>query len=353
MQFLVLVAVLFLCFNQVQCCTTAGAGSRLPSLKHPTSKFSAHRALQTKHRQENDRLDPAVVAIIPPEGKDKAIKDAINNTIMTMVASFLFGIGTWYFKGKKSAMEYYTGFLVEKSLSIDNLFVFLMLFDYFKIPFRSQGRVLTWGLIGAVVMRGIMIFVGVSAIQKFKWVTLLFAGILLASSYKLMHEGDEDEDEVKENAVMRFTKMIMATTEEIDGEKFFILKEGKKLATPLLTCLVCIELSDFVFAVDSIPAVLGVSKDPFIVYTSNIFAILGMRSLYILISQAVAELKYIKPSVAAVLGFVGCKMAAEYFDYEVSSFHSLLVIIGILGAGIIASVVAKNAENKAQQIAQK
>jgi len=198
-----------------------------------------------------------------------------------------------------------------------------------------------------------MIFVGVSAIQKFKWVTLLFAGILLASSYKLMHEGDEDEDEVKENAVMRFTKMIMATTEEIDGEKFFILKEGKKLATPLLTCLVCIELSDFVFAVDSIPAVLGVSKDPFIVYTSNIFAILGMRSLYILISQAVAELKYIKPSVAAVLGFVGCKMAAEYFDYEVSSFHSLLVIIGILGAGIIASVVAKNAENKAQQIAQK
>ncbi|KAJ1427999.1 integral membrane protein TerC family-domain-containing protein [Ochromonadaceae sp. CCMP2298] len=256
--------------------------------------------------------------------------------------AFAFGIGTWVWKGKKSATEYFTAFLVEKSLSIDNLFVFLMLFDYFKIPFKSQNRVLTWGLLGAVVMRGIMIFVGVSAIQKFKWITLVFAGILLASAYKLMCE--EEHSEVKENAVMRFSKMIMATTDELDGEKFYTVKEGKKLATPLLTCLVCIELSDFVFAVDSIPAVLGVSHDPFIVYSSNIFAILGMRSLYILISQAVAELKYIRPSVAAVLGFVGAKMVAEYFHVEVSSFHSLLVIISILTTGLVASILARDRE---------
>lgn len=327
-------------------------GTNGPCSGHQPRKYSNSNAgLTVMHNSQPQDFTASVVAADgDSEEKSEAMKAAVKNTIITMSAGLLFGFGTWALKGKQPAMEYFTAFLVEKSLSIDNLFVFLMLFDYFQIPYKLQNRVLTWGLLGAVAMRGVMIFVGVQAIQRFRSVTLIFAGILIASAYKLFMEDDAEADP-SENAVMKLSKMIMPAADYLDGEKFFTLDKkgtGRKLATPLLTCLICIELSDFVFAVDSIPAVIGISKDPFIVYSSNIFAILGLRSLYILISRAVSELRYIRPSVATVLGFVGAKMVAEYFHFEISAVQSLLVILTILATGLIASIRANQVDRQQQ-----
>lgn len=230
---------------------------------------------------------------------------------------------------------------MEQSLSIDNIFVFIMLFDFFQVPLQLQSRVLSWGIIGAVVLRGLMIGVGVAAIQRFKSVILFFAAILMVSSVNLLLEKDhEGDDNMEENIVMRVTKVLFPnTSSDFDGEAFFTtVEERKKVATPLFLCLVCVELSDFVFAVDSIPAVIGISKDPIVVYASNIFAILALRSLYTVVAKAVSSLHYLKPAVALVLGFVGSKMIAEYFHFEIGTGTSLGVICSILGTGIIASV---------------
>ncbi|KAG5188512.1 integral membrane protein TerC family-domain-containing protein [Tribonema minus] len=249
-----------------------------------------------------------------------------------------FGLGTMAVKGRQSGLEFFAGYLVEQSLSVDNLFVFIMLFEYFKVPAAYQGRVLTWGIIGAVSMRAVMIVVGVAAIQRFRGVILAFAAILLASSVKLLTEKEDEDGDLSNNIVLRISKFFVRSTDKYEGEKFFTVVDGKKMATPLLLCLVCIELSDFVFAVDSIPAVLGVSKDTFIVYSSNVFAILALRSLYTLVSHAITDLPYLKPSVALVLGFVGLKMCAEYFHYEIGIGVSLSVVAVLLSGGVGASI---------------
>lgn len=273
--------------------------------------------------------------------------------MLAVGAACAFGFGLWYIEGKKSAMEFFAGYLIEESLSVDNIFVFIMLFEYFKVPFEYQSRALTWGIVGAVAMRGVMISVGVAAIQRFRWVVLMFAGILLGSAFKLLaetgHEGGEED--LSDNLMLRVAKKCVNAVDEYDGNKFFTKRNGKRFATPLFMCLICIELSDFVFAVDSIPAVLGVSKDPLIVYSSNIFAIMALRSLYTLVATAVNTLEYIKPSVALVLAFVGGKMIAEFFHVEVPISVSLLVVMSLLGGGIGLSVLkqrftARNAGTK-------
>jgi TerC family integral membrane protein len=277
---------------------------------------------------------------------DAQYKTAVLKTTITVAAAGVFGAGLCYFRGVSTGMEFFAGYLVEQSLSIDNLFVFIMLFDYFRVPLNLQERVLTWGIIGAVVLRGLMIAVGVAAIQKFQFVILIFAGVLLASAFKLLTESEHGDDKnnsssFDDNMIMKVVKFIFPrTTTDFHGEQFFWTspKDGIKYATPLLLCLICVELSDFVFAVDSIPAVLGVSKDPLVVYASNIFAILALRSLYTIVAKAVSDLHYLRPAVALVLGFVGSKMVAEYFHYEISTGTSLLVVTGLLGLGIGASV---------------
>ncbi|CAM9205314.1 unnamed protein product [Chrysoparadoxa australica] len=253
-------------------------------------------------------------------------------------------------KGKQSGMEFFAGYLVEQSLSVDNLFVFIMLFEYFKVPSHLQGRVLTWGIIGAVSMRAVMIVVGVAAIQRFRWVILLFSGILVVSCIKLLTEGEEHDDgALGENMIVRASRRLVNSTDKYDGENFFTLDaKGVRRATPLLLCLICIELSDFVFAVDSIPAVLGVSKDTFIVYTSNVFAIMALRSLYTLVAHAVTDLPYLKPAVALVLGFIGGKMALEYFHYEIGIGISLSVVAALLGGGTGLSIIA-NRRSRARE----
>jgi TerC family integral membrane protein len=267
-------------------------------------------------------------------------KSAIRMTALTMSSALLFGCGTYYTSGYKSACEFFAAYFVEQSLSIDNLFVFIMLFDYFKVPLQYQPRVLTWGIVGAVLMRGVMIIFGVAAVRMFRSVTVIFALILLASAYKLL--GEDSKEDLQENAIMKFSKMFIRSTTEYDGDRFFTMERNNRVATPLFMCLVCIELSDLIFAVDSIPAVLGISNDPFIVYTSNIFAIMSLRSLYTVIAKAVTDLSYLRISVAIVLAFISIKMIAEYFHISVPIGISLTVIFSILSCGIGVSLYSKD-----------
>ena len=274
---------------------------------------------------------------------NQAFKTAVFNTLVTVVGAFVFGLIIWLVYGKNSSMEFYTSYLVEQSLSVDNLFVFLVLFDYFKVPMQYQGRCLKWGIIGAVIMRGIMITVGIQAIKRFKIVTLIFAFILILSAYKLMKESDDGDDNLDNNIIMKISKRFVKTSSEYNGDKFFTTdnKTGSSIATPLFLCLVCIELSDFIFAVDSIPACLGISHNIVIVFSSNIFAIMSLRSLFIIISEAVKDMPYLKPAVALVLGFVGCKMVGEYFHFYLGTVPSLATVILLLAGGVAASVVSK------------
>jgi TerC family integral membrane protein len=275
---------------------------------------------------------------------------ALWKTSWTVMAATVFGIGISVVRGTTSGYEFFAGYLIEQSLSIDNIFVFIMLFDYFQIPFELQNRVLSWGITGAIVLRGIMISLGVAVLQRFQSVILVFAGILLVSSINLILEKDENVEDHhghETNMVMKLTKFLLpSTTSELHGEEFFIkdIASGKYLATPLFLCLVCVELSDFVFAVDSIPAVLGVSKDPLIVYASNIFAILALRALYTVVARAISSFYYLKSAVALVLGFVGLKMICEYFHYHIDTGLSLAVICTVLGSGILASMFRSKRE---------
>jgi TerC family integral membrane protein len=245
-------------------------------------------------------------------------------------------------------MEFFAAYLVEQSLSVDNLFVFILLFEFFHVPNALQQRALKWGIIGAVVMRGAMILVGVELVQRFRSVTLVFAAILLASSYKLLTESHDAEDaDMGDNAVVAIARKMCNAVDYFDGDRFFTkAANGARVATPLLLCVVCIELSDFVFAVDSIPAVLAISKDPFIVYSSNIFAIAALRSLYACLAAAIAELPYLRPSVALILGFVGFKMGLEYWHIHISTPASLAVILTLLGGGVVASLATKGSRAK-------
>ena len=210
-----------------------------------------------------------------PTVSDDVYNAAILRTTLAIASAVMFGGALFHYRGMKTAQEFFAGYLVEQSLSVDNLFVFIMLFDYFRVPVHLQERVLNYGVLGAILMRGVMIGLGVAAIQKFKSVILLFAGILVASSIKLLAEGVDDgsghggSEDMSSNGIMKLTNWLFASSPKYDGEKFFTLDlaTGKKLATPLFMCLICIELSDFVFAVDSIPAVLGVTKDPMVVYS--------------------------------------------------------------------------------------
>ena len=262
---------------------------------------------------------------------------AIITTIWSFIATAAFAVGVVLpLKGSQATLDFVTGFLVEKSLSVDNLFVFLMIFEYFLVPDEYTERVLKWGIMSALVLRGVMIAMGVAAVERFRPVLLLFALILIWSSYKMLQP--ENDEDLSDNAVMKIARWLVDATDEYDGDAFFTTVKGTRRATPMLVVLVCIELSDVLFAVDSIPAVVGITHDPFIVYTSNIFALMALRSLYLILAKSVQQLLYLRHAVAAILGFVGMKMVAEYFGIHVSSFLSLAVILALLAAGTAASI---------------
>lgn len=235
-------------------------------------------------------------------------------------------------------MEFLTGYILEKSLAVDNLFVFLMIFSYFKVPPQYQHRVLLYGVLGAIILRAIMVFVGAALVREFEWVLYLFGAFLLYTGIKMIKHDDNEEQDLSENRILKWLTKHIRVSKELDGEKFFTVENGKRIATPLLLVLIMVEISDVVFAVDSIPAIFAVTKDPFIVLTSNIFAILGLRAMYFLLADIADRFIFLKYGLAFVLSFIGIKMLIIKWVH-VPVGISLSVVFGALGASILTSLV--------------
>lgn len=258
--------------------------------------------------------------------------------------SCLFGAWvTWQYGSEKGA-EFFAGYLIEKSLSLDNVFVFVVIFAYFGVPRELQHRVLFYGVLGALIMRGIFIILGVALIEQFHWILYVFGGILLITAFKLFNQDLEQVDPGK-NPILRLARKMLPATNEYHGNNFFIERDGKRLATPLLFVLITVEASDLIFAVDSIPAVFAVSRDPFIIFTSNVFAILCLRALFFVVSGALYKLRYLRYGLAIVLGFVGTKMLLVDI-YKIPIGWSLSVIAGVLTAAIVASLCRPSSQNE-------
>jgi len=274
---------------------------------------------------------------------------ALERSLLSFIASAIFCFGIYFKSGIASSQEYFAGYLLEQSLSVDNLLVFLLLFDYFKVPQPYQNKILKWGIIGAIVMRAIMISAGAAVIHSFHAVLLVFAAILIYTSGTIilgtLTQDDEEEEDLSNNWIVKFSQSLFPTTDRYDGDRFFTIDSGRTVVTPMFLCMVAVELSDVVFAVDSIPAVFGITENPLIVFSSNMFAILGLRSLYTVLAKAASDLKYLEPSVAVVLLFIGMKMIAEFFGTYVPTTLSLGVVITMLSTGVILSLQEKALED--------
>lgn len=251
--------------------------------------------------------------------------------------ALIFNVGVWQFKGSQAGMEFLTGYLLEWSLSVDNLFVFLTIFSSFAVSPQHQHRVLFWGILGALVMRALFIFGGIQLLNSFHWIVYVFGAILVFTGVKLFF-AEEKEGDAKDNYLVRFAKRVLPFTDTYHGGHFLIRQNGRLVGTPLLLVLIVVEVTDVVFALDSIPAVLSVTRDPFIVYTSNVFAILGLRSLYFALAGLMVLFKYLKVGLAFILVFVGIKLAISNF-YHVPTAWSLMFVLGTLLLSILASYV--------------
>ncbi len=265
-----------------------------------------------------------------------SLREAFVRSVGWITVAALFNAGVYVTLGKQAGLEFTAAYLLEEALSVDNLFVFVVIFSAFRVPPAHQHRVLFWGIVGAVVLRGVFIGVGTALVQRFAWTMFLFGGILIWTAWKLLRGGDEEAEDPANNPAFRLFKRMVPSVTEFHGSSFTVREGGKLFATPLLAVLVLIETSDVLFALDSIPAVFGVSKDPFIVYTSNIFAILGLRSLYFLLAGVVHKFAYLKTGLAAILAFVGAKMIAHPW-FHVPTGISLGVIAFLLTITIVVS----------------
>jgi tellurite resistance protein TerC len=251
--------------------------------------------------------------------------------------ALLFGAFLWYREGAVSALEYYTGYLIELSLSVDNLFVFILIFQYFAVPSELQPRVLKWGILGAIVMRGAMIALGSLVLLEFEWVLLLFGAILVVTGIR-MFRGGEERIEPEKNPIIRLARRVLPIANAYNGQSFVVRGPRGWLATPLVVVILFVEWSDLVFAIDSIPAVFAVTRDPFIVYSSNVFAILGLRALYFLLAGALDRFRYLKPGVALILVFVGVKMLVGEWVH-LPTVVSLAVVVVVLSFSVAASLL--------------
>jgi tellurite resistance protein TerC len=273
------------------------------------------------------------------------VKEALLYSGLWITLALLFDVFVYFEFGKTKALEFITGYVIEYSLSVDNIFVFILIFTYFAVPSIYQHKVLFWGIIGALVMRGIFIFAGVALINRFHWIIIIFGGFLVFTGIKMLFQ-KEQEVHPEKNPVVKFFRKFLPVTNEAHGSKLFIRQNHKTYATPLFLVLLVIESSDLIFAVDSIPAILAVSKDTFIVYTSNIFAILGLRSLYFAVSGIMGYFRYLKIGLSFILTYVGLKMLAAFIHIEIPILLSLSIIIGILLLSILASIVVKDNKEK-------
>ena len=277
------------------------------------------------------------------------VKEALAWSGVWISLALLFGFSVYLMLGSGKAVNFFTGYLVEYSLSVDNLFVFLLIFTYFAVPEHYQHRVLFWGIVGAIIMRGIFIATGITLLENLHWIIYIFGAFLVYTGIRI---GIQKEKELKpeSNPILRVFRRFVPLTKRYHGQKFIAKGRGRRYATPLLMVLIVIETTDIVFAVDSVPAVLAITRDPFIVYTSNIFAILGLRALYFALANVIQRLRYLNIGLAAILVFLGIKMviSADFFHVEIHQLLSLSVVIGILAISAIASFL--NPEKKEPQI---
>jgi len=273
-------------------------------------------------------------------GSHSTTKFAIAESLAWISVALIFNGWIAYQFGSEYGVEFLTGYLIEKSLSVDNLFVILLVFSAFKIPSKYQHRVLFFGVLGAIVMRGIFIVIGAQLLHTFNWILYVFGGILVITAYKFISESmKEEEQEARENFAVRLVRKLIPVSKTLHGDHFFIVEAGRRMATPLFLALVVIEITDLIFAVDSIPAVFSVTSDAFIAFASNILALLGLRALYFVLAESVSKFRYLKPGLAGILGFIGIKMLASDFVH-ISSFASLAVIAVILTVAGTASILA-------------
>jgi len=265
------------------------------------------------------------------------MKEALLWTSFWVTLAIVFGVGVYYFYGHVKSMEFFTAYLIEYSLSIDNLFVFMLIFRYFGVPHAYEHKALFWGILLALITRAAFIFAGVALINTFSWVMYIFGAFLIYTGIK-MALNKQTEVHPDKNIALRLLRYLMPVSKQFSGAKFFVVKRGIRFATPMLAVLLALETTDILFAVDSIPAVLAISKDPFIIYTSNVFAILGLRSLFFAISGLMKLFHLLHYGLAAILTFVGVKMLIEDF-FHVPVAASLLVIASILAVSIISSLI--------------
>jgi tellurite resistance protein TerC len=267
------------------------------------------------------------------------VKEAVIWTAVWIALAMVFMVIIYFDLGRTKALEFLTGYVIEYSLSVDNIFVFILIFSYFAVDEKYQHKVLFWGILGALVMRGIFIFTGVALINRFHWIVYVFGGFLIITGIRMLFSGEEKIDPEK-NPVVRFFRKFLPVADSTHEEKFFVRKGMKIYATPLFLVLLVIETSDLIFAVDSIPAILAITTDRFIVFTSNIFAILGLRSLYFAVSGIMEYFRFLKIGLAFVLSFVGLKMCLSRI-VEIPIVLSLVVIVSILLVSILASLLIK------------
>lgn len=265
------------------------------------------------------------------------VKEALIWSGVWIFLALAFNVGIYFWRGSETALQFFTGYLIEKSLSVDNIFVFILIFSYFKVPALYQHRVLFWGILGALVMRAILIAVGATLIRELHWIIYVFGAFLILTGIKMALQKETGLNPER-NPLVRLFKRFMPVTNEYHQEKFFVKLDGRRFATPLFLVLLLVETTDLIFAVDSIPAIFAITQDPFIVYTSNVFAILGLRSLYFALAGIMNYFHYLKLGLAFVLIFVGTKMTLIDI-YKIPIGVSLSVVAGILLLSIVASLV--------------
>ena len=264
-------------------------------------------------------------------------KEAVSWSLGLIALAVLFGGFLYWREGLQHALEYYTGYLIELSLSVDNLFVFILIFGYFGVPAVAQPKVLKWGILGAIVMRFVMIAAGALLLQRFEWIISVFGGILVLTGIRML-TGRDERIEPEKNPVVRLARKVLPFSGGYDGANFFChTSRGRRLATPLLLVLLVVEWSDLVFAIDSIPAIFSVTRDPFLVYSSNVFAILGLRAMFFVLAGIMDRFAYLKPGVALILVLVGIKMVLSFWVH-VPTLVSLAGVVGILAAAVLLSL---------------
>jgi tellurite resistance protein TerC len=270
-------------------------------------------------------------------------KEALGWTFLWFSLAMVFAAALVPMRGRVSATEYLTGYLIELSLSMDNVFVIALIFAYFRVPAELQHRVLFWGILGALIMRGVLIGVGAALIAMFHWILYVFGLFLVYSGIKMMFVDSEGVHPEK-NPVIRLARKLYPVCPNYEGQKFLSRWEGKLALTPLAIVLLMVETTDLVFALDSIPAIFGITSDPFIVFTSNVFAILGLRSLYFVLAGAIQYFKFLKIGLSIVLVFIGAKMLMEIWDWHISTSRSLMIVAGILVLSVLLSILATRKE---------